>query len=54
MVFYDPAREDFFNINNNYYGYNGRLLKFNNADITKSKEIEDTSGIKLIKELKDN
>lgn len=52
MVYYDPVKKDFFNINNIYYGYKGELFKFNNQDISKSKKIEDTSGIKLMKELK--
>ena len=54
MVFYDKVRKDFFNINNLYYIFHGQLFKFNNFDITKSEKIEDTSGIKLMKELKDN
>ena len=54
MVFYDAVRKDFFNINNLYYMYHDELFKFNNFDITKSEKIEDTSGIKLMKELKDN
>ena len=54
MVFYDAVRKDFFNINNLYYMFHDELYKFNNFDITQSKKIEDTSGIKLMKELKDN
>ena len=54
MVFYDAVRKDFFNISNIYFLSNGELHKFNNFDITNSKKIEDTSGIKLMKELKGN
>lgn len=54
MVYYDPKKKDFYNVSNIYYMCNGNLIKFNNYDITRSKKIEDTSGIRLMKELKDN
>ena len=53
-VFYDVGTKDFYNIEGIYYIYHGELYKFNNYDITNSKKIEDTSGIKLMKELKEN
>ena len=53
MVFYNKLRKDFFNIKNIYYIYHDELFKFNNYDIAKSEKIEDTSGIKLMKELKE-
>jgi len=53
-VYYDEFRKDFFNINNIYYYYHGELFKFNNYDIEQSRKIEDTSGVKIMKGLKDN
>ena len=53
-VFYDLGTKDFYNIEGIYYIYHNELFKFNNFDIANSKKIEDTSGIKLMKELKEN
>ena len=49
MIYYDPGKKDFFNINNLYYMYGDQLYKFNNYDITRSEKLDKTNTVKLMK-----
>jgi hypothetical protein len=51
MIYYDVARKDFYNIKNIYYMSNGQFYKFNNYDISKNEELDETNTIKLQKTL---
>ena len=53
MVYYDLIRKDFYNMDNIYYMYQDKLYKFNNYDVTKSKQLDDTNYKKLKKELEE-
>jgi hypothetical protein len=53
MVYYDLIRKDFYNMDNIYYMYQDKLFKFNNYDITRSKQLDESNCIKLKKELEE-
>jgi hypothetical protein len=54
IVHYDKVRKDFYNVSNIYFIHEGELYKFNNYNVENSRKIDDTTGIKLMKELKEN